>query len=335
LNYPPHYLFSIYGVDKPVGVAVSPDGDRIYVAESGGERLIKTFNRDGEPMVSFAPPLTSVGERAPVYVATDGAGRVFVTDRLQHSVFVYDASGSYLDTILSPDLTLSEYLAIHTGGLEPGTTFAYNLYRMQVYYGKPPAQEKKLPAPDTTWWSPLGIRITEEGRMLLTDVVADDHKVHLFSSDALMADSWAQFDPQTTTFGKSGQGDGQFLYPNTAVMDSKGRIYVTDGNNGRVSAWDDKGEFLFTFGRGTGQGAINLPRGAAMDRHDRLHVVDAVGQNVKVYDVSGPEPSFLFTFGEWGEADGEFNYPNDIALDTTGRLYITDRENNRVQVWSY
>jgi len=63
--------------------------------------------------------------------------------------------------------------------------------------------------------------------------------------------------------------------------------------------------------------------------------VDAVGQNVKVYDVSGREPIFLFSFGDFGMEDGLFNYPNDIAMDETGRLYIVDRENNRVQVWSF
>jgi hypothetical protein len=64
-------------------------------------------------------------------------------------------------------------------------------------------------------------------------------------------------------------------------------------------------------------------------------VVDAVGQDVKVYDVSGPEPDFLFAFGDWGQGDGQFDFPNDITLDDTGRLYIADRENNRIQVWSY
>ncbi|MFN2185467.1 MAG: 6-bladed beta-propeller, partial [Anaerolineae bacterium] len=120
-----------------------------------------------------------------------------------------------------------------------------------------------------------------------------------------------------------------------AVIDSTGRIYVTDGNNGRVSVWDGLGGFLFNFAHGVGESALSLPRGAAMDGRDRLHVVDAVQQSVKVYDVSGEEPSFLFAFGDWGTEDGEFNYPVDIALDGTGRLYIADRENNRIQVWSY
>jgi len=120
-----------------------------------------------------------------------------------------------------------------------------------------------------------------------------------------------------------------------AVVDSQNRIYVADGNNGRVSAWDAQGRYLFQFGRGSGDGELSLPRGMFIDGRDRLHVVDAVDQNVKVYDVSGQEPIFLYAFGDWGLEDGLFNYPNDIVLDGSGRLYIADRENNRVQVWSY
>ena len=86
---------------------------------------------------------------------------------------------------------------------------------------------------------------------------------------------------------------------------------------------------------GSGDGALSLPRGAAIDQRDRLYVVDAAGQDVKVYDVSGPEPDFLYVFGDLGMGDGQFNYPNDIALDATGRLYVVDRENDRVQVWSH
>ena len=91
VNPAPHYLFSIYGVESPVGVAISPQGDRIYVTETGGERLVKIFDQDGDPLGSFAPPRTGqFGDRSPVYLATDSTGRVFVTDRAQHAIFVYD-----------------------------------------------------------------------------------------------------------------------------------------------------------------------------------------------------------------------------------------------------
>jgi DNA-binding beta-propeller fold protein YncE len=335
VNYAPHYLFSIYGMDQPVGVALSPQGDRIYVAETGGERLVKIFDRDGNSLGSFSPPRTGPGERSPVYLATDSTGRVFVTDRLQHAVFVYDREGGYLDTILAPDLTLGEYVFKQVAGLKPGATYAYDLFESDVYYQQAGEEEQTLPAPNPFAWSPLGIRIDGQGNILLTDVSTVRNVVREIPTTIVLADSWQDAELPQRMFGETGQGNGQLLFPNSAVSDSQGRIYVTDGNNGRLSVWDARREFLFTFAQGAGDGALSLPRGAAMDGRDRLHVVDAVGQDVKVYDVSGPEPDFLFAFGDWGLGDGQFDFPNDIILDDTGRLYIADRENNRIQVWSY
>jgi DNA-binding beta-propeller fold protein YncE len=270
-----------------------------------------------------------------VYLAVDGSGRVFVTDRLQHAVFIYDREGNYLDAVLSPDLTLSEYIAEQMAGLAPGATFAYNLFESAVYYKPTGESEQILPAPGRTGWAPLGVRVDRAGNMFLTDVFANRHVVREIPANLLAAASGRDFDPPQILFGAYGQNNDEFLFPNTAVLDSLDRVYVTDGNNGRISVWDRLGEFLFVFGRGAGEGALSLPRGAIMDARDRLHVVDAVEQNVKVYDVSGAEPLYLFTFGEWGKGDGQFNYPNDIAMDVTGRLYVADRENDRIQVWSY
>jgi sugar lactone lactonase YvrE len=335
VNYRPHYMFSIYGIERPVGVAVSPDGERIYTTEIGGEREVKAFDQDGRLLRSFSPPYTGPAERAPVYVAVGPTGRVFVADRLQRAVFVYDRDGEMLDAILGPDLTLSEYVSKHVDGFQPGDMLAYNLFGAVVRFQKAGEGEQVLPAPDLAGWAPLGIRVDERGTMLLTDVVEGQHAVREFSGDLILAATWQEFDPPEIVFGAQGHDSGEFMYPNSAVADSQGRIYVTDGNNGRISVWDELGSFLFNFGRGAGESALSLPRGAAMDHRDRLHIVDAVDQSVKVYDVSEPEPRFLFAFGDWGTEDGEFSYPVDIALDGTGRLYIADRENNRIQVWSY
>ncbi len=335
VNYPPHYLFSIYGVDKPVGVAVSPDGQRIYVAENGGDRLIKVFNRKGELLSAFAPPNTRAGERAPVYMAVDRRGRLYVTDRLQHAIYIYSAEGSLLETILGPDLSLSEYLANELGDFDRSGRYGYNIYQRQILYLGPQGERETLPAPEDVYWAPLGVRVDARGQLLVTDVADERHRVFVYPSRVTTARRWDRFGEPRLDFGETGQEPGQLLFPNTAVTDSQGRVYITDGNNGRISVWDREGNFLFIFGRGGGESALSLPRGAFVDERDRLYVVDAVGQNVKVFDVSGEEPNHLYTFGDWGLDDGLFNYPGDIAVDATGRLYITDRENHRVQVWSY
>ena len=243
----------------------------------------------------------------------------------------------YLDSILASNLTLSEYISKQNGSLQPAdSTFAYDVFEQNVSYQKAGHEERTFPAPDASAWAPLGVRIMDDDTMLLTEVVEDHHSFRIIPSETLMNSSWQDFDAPDTSFGTSGQEDGELLFPNSAVADSKGWIYVSDGNNGRISVWDgEKNDFLFSFGQGSGEGAVSLPRGMFVDVHDRLYIVDAVGQNVKVYNVSGQNPEFLFTFGDWGLSDGQFNYPNDIALDASGRLYIADRENDRIQVWSY
>ena len=335
VNIPPHYLFSMYGVNKPVGVAVSPDGSKIYVAETDGERLIKVLDRDGKPLGSFASPGTSSSERSPVYIAVDPAGRVFVSDRLQNSVMLFTADGQYLDSLITPDMTLSKYLNQHLDGALPdGTAFSYNVLSGFVSLTQPGMTEaQKLPAPSLTLWDPLGVRFDRNGNLLVTDM--SDHAVHIFPAESIQASSWKDFAPKTMSFGEYGQKPGQLMFPNTAVTDSHGRYFVTDGNNGRISAWDPDRNYLLDFAKGAGEDALNLPRGGFIDDHDRLFVADAVGQQVKVYDVSNSEPHYLYTFGDFGIDNGLFNYPSDIFVDSTGLIYIADRENDRIQVWSY
>ena len=153
--------------------------------------------------------------------------------------------------------------------------------------------------------------------------------------DLIAQGTWQEFDPPLVSFGETGQGNGQFLFPNVAIADSRDRIYLTDGNNGRISTWENSGEFIGNFGAGTGDGALSLPRGAWISSKDHLHVADAVGQHITVFDISDDEAEFLFVFGDLGFDDGYFQYPSDITMDSSGKLYVTDRENNRVQVWSY
>lgn len=334
-SVPPHYVFSIYNVNKPVSVAVSPQGDLVYAAEGGGERLVKIFDRDGILVGSFAPPLTSPPERAPVYVATDPYGHVYVSDRAQHAIFIYDSAGSYLDTILNPDQTLSEYLYSNIGELSDDTLYAYNIYYENVFVQRPGEALEEIPAPEPNEWAPLGVRTDSRGRLFVTDVSEGRNAVYVFPGDVFAASDWKTFEPQPLVFGESGSDAAQLSFPNNAAIDHQGRIYVVDGNNSRVSVWNEQGEFLFHFGRGSGDGVINLPRGIAIDEQDRLYVVDAVDQRVKVYDVSVDEIAYLFSFGDFGREDGLFNYPNDIGLDAEGHLYVADRENDRIQVWMY
>ena len=335
VDYPPTYKFSITGLDKPVGVAVSADGQRIYGSESGGEGLIKAFDRDGKLVTTFAPPFTNPANRKFVYVATDADGRVFAVDTYNNVIAVFDRDGNFLDGIIGRDTTLSEVVTEHVGGSLPaGTTYYYDNSNKSVVYQLPGKDKETIADVQQVEWSPLGIRFDGAGNLLVTNIVSGRHEVLIFPAADLQG-SFADFNPSVESFGEEGTEDGQLSFPNSVVTDSRGNYYVSDGNNGRISVWAPDLTYRSFFGLGSGETALNLPHGIWMDDQDRLHVVDTVGQVVRVYDVAGEDATFLYGFGGFGADEAQFNFPNDIALDGTGRLYVADRENNRIQVWLY
>ncbi len=280
----PHYLYSIYGVSRPLGVALDPTGQRLYVAESSGERRLRVFAPDGKLLSSYSAADTTPGSRNPTYVAVDAGGTVYVTDRLGGAIDTFGADGTYLG-VFDP--------LVHTRAQGKG-------------------------------WLPLGIRFDLQGNFYVTDV-AEQHQIYIFAKDGTMK----------KVFGKSGTGPGELNWPQGVAVDARGRLFVSNGNNGRIDIFDSDGDPKGSFGRGTGKGSVGLPRGIAIDSENRLYVVDNISHLVNVYDVSGEDVGFLFSFGTNGVGDGEFAAPFDVAVDSANRIYVSDRDNNRVQVWVY
>ncbi len=92
----PGYVTSIYGADRPMGVAVSPSGDRIYVGVTAGDRIARVFDAGGTQVGEMQPPVSTGAEHTPVYLAVDPVTtEVYVSDRATGAIYVYDANGTY------------------------------------------------------------------------------------------------------------------------------------------------------------------------------------------------------------------------------------------------
>ncbi len=132
--------------------------------------------------------------------------------------------------------------------------------------------------------------------------------------------------------GKSGNGIGEFSYPNGIAVDKDGKIYVADSNNGRVQVFNADGKYEFKIGgRNASKKILYLPRGIAIDSLHRIHVSDPFAHGVFVFNTEG---KYLFSYGQKGKSG--FMTPNGIAVGReNANIYVTDRVNNSVEVWSY
>lgn len=275
----PHYVFSIYGVTRPLGVAVSPSGERVYVTESDGARLVRVFNRDGKSVGALQAPPTGISH-IPVYVAVNPVTQdVYVSDRAAHAVYVYtgkgvyrgefrprgdigggwrplglafdgdgvlyatDVSGPYHRLLLfRRDGTLLRALGAPKQFSFPngivvdgrGTVYATdsNNGRLVVFDAEGTlATTIGRGAGAGDLGLPRGVAIGDGNRLYVVETVGHEVKVYRLGRSAASAPRYVG------TFGREGQDDGAFEYPNGVAVDGRARVYVTDRENNRVQVW--------------------------------------------------------------------------------------------------
>jgi DNA-binding beta-propeller fold protein YncE len=163
-----------------------------------------------------------------------------------------------------------------------------------------------------------------------------------------MSDQVVILDPNgqvLRVFGEHGAAEGQLnfsesvstpLYPDDIVQGGdvaaapNGNIYIAEGANFRVSAFDANGKFLFTFGkRGQADGEFEVPWAIAADSESNVYVGDFTG-TIQKFDANG---KFLARFGQGrGAGKGQFvGAVFDIETDAQGNIYAADRKSGRIE----
>ena len=72
-----------------------------------------------------------------------------------------------------------------------------------------------------------------------------------------------------TTWGQRGSAPGEFNTPHGLAMDSQGRLFVADRENGRIQIFDQDGTFLDEWDQ------YGEPSGVFIDANDTIYVADA------------------------------------------------------------
>lgn len=272
-------------------------------------------------------------------VATDSRDRVFVFNRGDHPVAVFDPSGKLLfswgeglfvrphgiwigpdDAVyLTDDLdhTVHKFTAegkrlwtLGTSG-NPSETGATSVDYRTIRQAGPP------------FHYPTNLAPAPAGELYISDGYGNA-RIHKSSADGQLLLSW----------GAPGSGPGQFQVPHGIAVDSAGTVYVADRENSRLQLFSPAGEFL------TEWTDVARPCDLVIDSAGRVYVAElgyragmwpgtvpphanATGGRVSIFDSRGQLLS-RFGGGDNPSEPGDFFAPHDIWLDSQGSLYVSE-----------
>jgi DNA-binding beta-propeller fold protein YncE len=285
-NPAPAYSTSLYGgaeggLDSPTGVAVTADGSRVYVAQSGGSKTVVILDAKGERIGELKPPVAEATDHVPVYVAVNPTnGDVYVSDRLTAKVYVYSPEGVYRRTFdPGKDITNAGWLPLGMGFAKDGSLYVTNLSApAKVHQFAPDGSfvQTILPTKEELDF-PNGVWPDGNGNIYVSD--SNNGRLRVFASDGREIGSVAR-----------GAREGDLGLPRGVVIDDQNRVFVVDTSAHAVNLYKTLGPderrpaYLARFGtQGTTDGAFEFPNGIAADARGRIYVTDTANNRVQVW----------------------------------------------------
>ena len=275
----PHYLFSIYGLTAPTGVAVNADGSRIYATQTEGDAQVIAFDGSGNPVATLKPPTDVAGNHVPVYVALNPTnGEVYVSDRAAGSIYIYAPDGTYLRTF-DPGLALKGWAPLGLSFDTRGNLFVTNL-------GKPFQAVHEF-GPDGAFIQTFG----KAGEFNFPNGVAVDPTGNVYITDSNNG-RLIIFDPSGAQIAlvKRGAAAGDLGLPRGSAVDDANRVYVADISiqgiqvYHSVASGDRSPKYIGRFGvEGSADGAFLFPNAVAVDGRSRVYVADWRNGRIQVW----------------------------------------------------
>lgn len=131
------------------------------------------------------------------------------------------------------------------------------------------------------------------------------------------------------SFGRPGDGPGEFNRAENVCVDRQGNVRVADSCNHRIQIFSPDGKFLRAYGKaGGGVGELSYPYDIRIDKEGNQFVCEFGNSRIQVF---GPDDKPIEIIGGPGGSPGQFSNPWSIAFDSKGDLYVADAMNNRVQ----
>jgi DNA-binding beta-propeller fold protein YncE len=243
-------------------------------------------------------------------VAADAQDRVYVFQRKDPPVVVFDRDGKYLGAWGSGEVTDPHGLKI-VGDVVYTTDRSDSVAKSFTLDGKPLLELGRRGVHSdtgtvTNWLAeraagpfnhPTEMMAHPSGDIYVTDGYRNA-RVHRFGGDGRLAASW----------GAPGHGPGQFHLPHSIAFDPDGKLYVADRSNKRIQIFTPEGGFL---GQWTGMGGPNdITRGKDGNFYIAEQEDDGKPASVCVRDANGRVLARM-----------ESRHVHGVGVDSRGDIY--------------
>jgi DNA-binding beta-propeller fold protein YncE len=120
--------------------------------------------------------------------------------------------------------------------------------------------------------------------------------------------------------------------PSDISVGPNGYVYVVDGVNNRVIAFDGKGRMKFSFGtKGTGPGEFKHPVGIDISDEGKVFIADTGNHRIQIFDSQG---NFLRMFTVKASNQEKPSDPVDVlASPFKDYVYVSDNDNHKIKVY--
>ncbi|MBI1878317.1 MAG: hypothetical protein HYR94_08850 [Chloroflexi bacterium] len=322
------------GICRPTGLAVALDG-RVWITEEWPERVsiftytVSTFSYTDQLGVTWASGSDNAHFHTPEGVAFDSVGRIYVADRRNNRVQIFDNSHAY-STTLGGTCGLGDYQLCQPYGLAIGSGNVLYVAdtdnkRVQVY----------RPVGNSLVFSQS---ITATGLGRVTGVAIDAN--YVYAADRFGSLVWVF--SRTGAFNSIIDGTNWFSETMDVAVDSHRDVYVADTwGPFRVMkcsggpSWSCS-PFIGAINQPylTDGGHYFLPNGLAIDANNNIFLTEGGGHRLVKLNSSGV---FQFAIGVAGIAGSDtdhFDQPLQVALDSSDGIYVADAGNHRVQIFN-
>lgn len=327
-------------MDAPSGVAVDPVSGKVFVSQSGQNRILRYAS--GAALVNGANAEAVIGQSnytsdgfdvtatrlsSPYGLDIDAAGRLWVADYSNNRVLMFENAANLPEFDAAADLVLGQ--ANFTSNANVNSQVGMT--------------------------GPTGVHVDAAGNLWVADF--NGNRVIMFANAAGLSDGA----PATLVLGQpdfdtaiAGTSDVKMNGPTAVAVDTAGRLYVAEQTNNRLLRFDNAvglasgaaanavlGQSDFTTDTvGSAAGELSTPSALAIDRKGTLYIADydnnrvvyhknpATKSNKAIPDgVIGQPDLSTVTAGVTAQVlDGPYG---GLEFDAAGNLWVTDYDNHR------